>query len=135
MNNCKGLFFFFSDTRLSGLVGKAFAIVHSQMDQGSSRILKSPLHVGRFDFVRQTLISQVGKQLRRLNVDVSVDNVHELRSSTEVLQVDVVDVSDVGETVVLRVFHVQHAVDYFSFRHLTNHKQIMYSILFQKKID
>ena len=75
-----------------------------------------PLHVGGLNFIRQPLVPQVGQQFRRLDVDVPVDDVHELGCPTKVLQVDVVDVSDIGQAVIFRVLHVQDPVDHFPFR-------------------
>jgi hypothetical protein len=75
------------------------------------------LHVAAFDLRRQPLVPQVPQQLGRLRVQTPVDDVHKERRLLQILQVNVVDVSDVGQAVVLRVLHVENPVDDLPLRH------------------
>ncbi|MPC31023.1 hypothetical protein E2C01_024297 [Portunus trituberculatus] len=58
-----------------------------------------------------TALNQIGKQLHGLPVYLSVNNIDEVRGSTKVLQINVVDVADEGKGVILGVLYRQDALD------------------------
>lgn len=73
------------------------------------------LNIRSFDFVRQAFVAQISQQLGRFGVQTAIDHVHEQRGLLQILQVDVVDVANVGQAMVFRVLHTQDAIDDFSF--------------------
>lgn len=89
--------------------------VYNNVRYDLDKEVDSLLYVAGFYLIRQSLVSQIRQQLRRFGVQTPVDDVDEQGRLLQVLQVDVVDVPDVGETVVLRVLHVEYAVDHLPF--------------------
>jgi hypothetical protein len=108
-----------------GLVVQTFATYHSTVYLMVKIFifLRSFLRITYFCmlllsiFARQPLVPQVPQQLGRLRVQTPVDDVHKERRLLQILQVNVVDVSDVGQAVVLRVLHVENPVDDLPLRH------------------
>lgn len=81
------------------------------------------LKITGFNLRGESFVAQICQQLGRLRVQTSIEDVEEQRCLFQVLQVDVVYVANVGQTMVLRVFHVKYTVYHFSFRHCSETKK------------
>lgn len=75
----------------------------------------SLLWIARLDLGRQSRVPKIAEQLSWFRVQAAIDNVHKERSLLQILQIYVVYIAHIGQAMVLRVLHIQNAIDHFAF--------------------